>query len=366
MSTVQAPIDHSGSDSRVFERSHPTDAAIAHAVNRCRPLTIGSSASSDADVIAAAIDACATGSTVYTTTDGERLLRMAPALFHASHLGLPIVITVGSATAETDHGYAMALRDCGWVQLYPTDAQDAVDTHIQAFRLADSLSLPVMVCMDAFVAAPGTARPRVPSAAAIDAFLGSEHSRHEPRRVGADPTLDECAELHYLTHAKQAVALEAIWQVAADFRAQFGRQSGGIMGIHRLYGARLAVLGLGSTFQAIAAAVDEIRQHGVSVGALGLRSFRPFPTHTVATELVQCERIVIVERAVAVGIGGIVSTDVRSALARVPVKTHTVIAGLGGQAISARSLERVLYRAAHGSLEELSFLGLDPAILTSH
>jgi pyruvate ferredoxin oxidoreductase alpha subunit len=365
MTAIHTPIRHTDGERRTIDCGHPADAAIARVVERCDAFVIDPSVAPDGDVIAAAIEASATGGSVYTATDGEGLLRMAPALFRASDLGLPIVMSVGSSAARTDHGHAMALRDCGWVQLYPTDYQDAVDTHIQAFRIAESLSLPVMVCLDALAGHPASARPRVPCGAEIDSFLTFEQPHRGPRRVTAAEAPDLRAEVRYLTHAKQSAALEAIWQVAADFRAQFGRRSGGVMSIHRLYGARLAVLGLGSTFEAITGAVDEARRHGVSVGALGLRSFRPFPTQTVATELLRCERVMIVERAIAVGIGGIVSTDVRSALARLPIKTHTVIAGLGGRPISAERLERVIHQAAHGVLEEISFLDLDPAILKS-
>ncbi|MFZ0381690.1 MAG: transketolase C-terminal domain-containing protein [Solirubrobacteraceae bacterium] len=359
MNAIQTLVEQSGGESRPPELGHPRDQAIALAVDRCRPLVIRSSATPGGHVIAAAIDACASGRSVYTTTNGEGLLRMAPALFRASHLGLPIVMTVESPSGPSDHGHAMALRDCGWVQLYPSDDQDAVDTHIQAFRIAESLSLPVMVCTDTFTGAHSVDRPLAPSAEEINAFLERGDWPPPARSISAGETPDMQLEMRYLTHAKQGVALETIRQVGADFRAHFGRRSGGVLTAHRLCAAKLAVLGLGSTFEAITTAVDDVRGHGVSVGAVGLRSFRPFPTQDVGAALLHCERVVIVERAVAVGIGGIVATDVRSALARLPVRTHTVIAGLGNRAISPESLQRALYRALHGNLEELSFLDVN-------
>ena len=166
-------------------------------------------------------------------------------------------------------------------------------------------------------------------------------------------------EMRYLTHAKQGAALETIRQVAADFRAHFGRRSGGVLTTHRLCAAKLAVLGLGSTFEAITTAVDGLRKHGASVGALALRSFRPFPTQDLGAALRHCERVVVVERALAPGIGGIVSTDVRSALARLPIQTHIVIAGLGNQTNSPQSLQRALYTALHADLKELTFLDVN-------
>ena len=270
MNAIHSLVEQSGDESRPSEPGHPRDQAIALAVDRCRPLVIRSSATPGGDVIAAAIDACASGRTVYTTTNGEGLLRMAPALFRASHLGLPIVMTVASPSGASDHGHAMALRDCGWVQLYPSDDQDAVDTHIQAFRIAESLSLPVMVCTDTFTGAHSIDRPLAPSAEEINTFLEGGDWPPPARSISASETSDMQLEMRYLTHTKQGLALETIRQVGADFRAHFGRRSGGVLTTHRLYAAELAVLGLGSTFEAITAAVDELRGHGMSVGALGL------------------------------------------------------------------------------------------------
>ena len=349
MNAIHTPVQPNGSESQAAKRAHPRDQAIALAVDRCRPLVIRSSATTGGDVIAAAIDACAAGRTVYTTTNGEGLLRMAPALFRASYLGLPIVMTVASPSGPSDHGHAMALRDCGWLQLYPSDDQDAVDTHIQAFRIAESLSLPVMVCTDTFTGGHSIDRPLAPSGEEINAFLERGDWPPPARSISAGEAPGMQLKMRYLTHAKQGVALETIRQVGADFCAHFGRRSGGVLTTHRLCAAKLAVFGLGSTFEAITAGVDELRGHGMGAGALALRSFRPFPTQDVGAALLHCERVVVVERAVAIGIGGIVSTDVRSALARLPIQTHTVIAGLGNRAISPESLQGALYRALHGT-----------------
>jgi pyruvate ferredoxin oxidoreductase alpha subunit len=364
MTATLTPMKDAGSEREVLRRMNPREPALADAVARCRPVVIGPSVTVDGDVIAAAIDACGTGRTVYTAVDGEGMLRMARALFRASHLGLPIVMTVGSSPGRRDHEHAMALRDCGWVQLYPTDDQDAVDTHIQAFRIAASLCLPVMVCMDTFTRARATDRPQVPPGDEIQAFLRCGDSLDRPNPLSPDRALEMHMEMRYLTHAKQSVALRTIRQVAADFRERFGRP-GGVLITHKLWGAKVVVLGLGSTFEAITAAVDVVRGHGVSVGAVGLRSFRPFPTQDVGAALLHCERVVIVERAMAVGIGGIVSTDVRSSLVRLPIQTHSVIAGLGDRTIPPESLQLVLYKAARGTLEELSFLDVNRDLMRS-
>src|SRR5271168_938908 len=104
-----------------------------------------------------AIGASATGARAYTATASQGLLYMVEALYNASGLGLPVVMTVANRAIGApiniwnDHSDSMSQRDSGWIQLYVESNQEAVDTHILAFRLAEELSLPVMVCMDGFI-----------------------------------------------------------------------------------------------------------------------------------------------------------------------------------------------------------------------
>ncbi|HSJ94601.1 MAG TPA: hypothetical protein VK896_11260, partial [Gaiellaceae bacterium] len=107
--------------------------------------------------MSAAIGASATGARAYTATASQGLLYMAEAVYNAAGLGLPIVMTVANRAIGApiniwnDHSDTMSQRDCGWIQLYADSNQEAVDLHVQAFRLAEEVSLPVMVCMDGFV-----------------------------------------------------------------------------------------------------------------------------------------------------------------------------------------------------------------------
>ncbi|MDE3132382.1 MAG: pyruvate ferredoxin oxidoreductase, partial [Acidobacteriota bacterium] len=104
-----------------------------------------------------AIGASATGARAYTATASQGLLYMSEALYNASGLGLPIVMTVANRALGApiniwnDHSDSMSQRDSGWIQLYVESNQEAVDVHMQAFKLAEQLSLPVMVCMDGFI-----------------------------------------------------------------------------------------------------------------------------------------------------------------------------------------------------------------------
>jgi pyruvate ferredoxin oxidoreductase alpha subunit len=106
-------------------------------------------------------------------------------------------------------------------------------------------------------------------------------------------------------------------------------------------------------------AIDAMRDEGVRVGALGIKAFRPFPLREVRDVLGRARRVVVLEKALAVGVGGIVAQDIQVALAVTGAHVHTVIAGLGGRSITAASLREMLGRAASGDLEPLTFLDLD-------
>src|SRR6188472_26961 len=123
------------------------------------------------------IGASATGARTYTATASQGLLYMSEAVYNASGLGLPIVMTVANRAIGSpiniwnDHSDAMSQRDSGWIQLYAESNQEALDLHIQAFRLAEELSLPVMVCMDGFVLTHAVERVELPTQGEVDAFL---------------------------------------------------------------------------------------------------------------------------------------------------------------------------------------------------
>ena len=317
-----------------------------------------------------AIGSSATGARTYTATASQGLLFMAEAIYNASGLGLPIVMTVANRAIGApiniwnDHSDSMSQRDCGWIQLFAETNQEALDLHIQAFKLAEELSMPVMVCMDGFILTHAYERVDMPDQADVDAFLPPYEPRQvldpaEPVSIGAMVGPEAFMEVRYLAHAKQLMALEAIPRIAAEFEVRFGRRSGGLVRGYRIDDAQTIVVALGSVLGTIKDAVDELRADGFKIGVLGIQSFRPFPLAAVRAALQGAERIVVLEKSFSVGLGGVVSNDVRLALHRLGQHGYTVIAGLGGRAITKASLNRVFRDAMADTLEPLTFLDLD-------
>jgi pyruvate ferredoxin oxidoreductase alpha subunit len=234
---------------------------------------------SEFGAMSACIGAAAAGARSYTATSSQGLLFMAEALFNASGLGLPIVMTVANRAIGApiniwnDHSDAMAMRDSGWVQLYAESNQEAVDLHIQAFRLAESLSVPVMVCMDGFVLTHAFERVDLPTQEQVDDFVPSFVPQQvldpeEPVTMGAMVGPEAFAEVKYLMHAKQMAAIDLIPDIGHDFRETFGRESGGLLKPYRADDAETVVVALGSVLGTIEEVVDGLRDAGHAVGAV--------------------------------------------------------------------------------------------------
>ncbi len=317
-----------------------------------------------------AIGASAAGARAYTATASQGLLFMVEAVYNASGLGLPIVMTVANRAIGApiniwnDHSDSLSQRDSGWMQLFAETNQEAVDLHIQAFRLAEELSMPIMVCMDGFILTHAFERVDIPEQSQVDAYLPPFEPRQvldpaEPVSIGAMVGPEAFMEVKYLAHAKQMQAIQRIPELAAEFRERFGRDSGGLIRTYRSEDAETIVIAMGSVLGTIKDTVDEMREQGHKIGVLGIISYRPFPQDAVREALLGCRRFVVLEKSLAVGMGGIVATDVRMAVTGTGLKGYTAIAGLGGRAIPKASLHRLFAKAAADDLPPVTFVDLD-------
>ncbi len=316
------------------------------------------------------IGASAAGARAYTATASQGLLFMTEAVYNASGLGLPIVMTVANRAIGApiniwnDHSDSLSQRDSGWMQLFAENNQEAVDLHIQAFRLAEELSMPIMVCMDGYILTHAFERVDIPVQEQVDAYLPSFEPRQvldpsEPISIGAMVGPEAFMEVKYLAHAKQLQAIERIPQLASEFRNIFGRDSGGLVRTYRADDAETMVVAMGSVIGTIKDTVDEMRDEGHRIGVLTIVSYRPFPLEQVRGALLHCRRFLVLEKSLAVGMGGIVATDVRMAVTGAGLKGYTAIAGLGGRPIFKSQLHQLFRQAEKDELPPVTFLDLD-------
>ena len=322
-----------------------------------------------------AIGASAAGVRTYTATSSQGLLFMAEAVYNAAGLGLPIVMTIGNRAIGApiniwnDHSDSMSMRDAGWIQLFAETNQEALDLHVQAFRLAEELSCPVMVCMDGFILTHAYERVDVPTQDQVDAFLPPYQPRQildpaDPVSMGALVGPEAFTEVRYLAHHKQLRALRLIPQLAEAFNKEFGRNSGGLLHCYRTADAETIVVALGSVNGTVQEVVDEMRERGSLIGSISICSFRPFPLSAMREALERAKRVVVLEKCLAVGLGGIVSDGVRKSLSGIVLKGYTVIAGLGGRAITRASLAQLFEDAERDELEEVTFLDLNADVIS--
>ena len=324
--------------------------------------------------LSVAIGASAAGARSYTATASQGLLYMTEAVYNAAGLGLPIVMTIGNRAIGApiniwnDHSDSMALRDAGWIQLYAESNQEALDLHIQAFRLAEALSCPVMVCVDGFILTHAYEQVDIPDAPDVDAFLPPFEpvqvlDCEDPVSIGAMVGPEAFMEVRYLQHRKQLAALDLIPEIASQFSQRFGRDSGGLVKPYRTEDAETVIVALGSVNGTIKDAVDEMREAGHAIGSLSVTSFRPFPLQAVRAALEHAKRFIVLEKSLSVGLGGPLSDGVRKAMSGTGVQGCTVIAGLGGRAITKKSLKDLFEKGERDELELLNFLDLDWSIV---
>ena len=312
------------------------------------------------------IGSSAAGARTYTATASQGMLFMAEAVYNASGLGLPIVMTVGNRSIGApiniwnDQSDSMSMRDAGWIQLFVEDNQQAVDIHIQAFKIAEALSLPVMVCMDGFILTHAIEGIDVPDQKQVDKFLPSFTPRQildpeNPISIGAMVGPEAFTEVRYLAHQKQKEALKLIPKINEEFKQIFGRDSGGLISTFNVEDADTVIVTLGSVIGTIQEALDEQDEN---IGALTIRSFRPFPLEEIRSALKNVKRVVVFEKCFAVGIGGIVANNVRMALSGTNIEVYEVIGGLGGRPITRKSLHKLFKDAVKDNLETVTFLDL--------
>jgi pyruvate ferredoxin oxidoreductase alpha subunit len=326
--------------------------------------------------LSVAIGASAAGARAYTATASQGLLFMAEAVYNAAGLGLPIVMTLGNRAIGApiniwnDHSDAMSMRDAGWIQLFAETNQEAVDLHIIAFRLAEELSMPVMVCVDGFILTHAFERVDIPDQAQVDGFLPPYDpvqvlDPQFPASIGAMVGPEAFTEVRFLAHYKQRQALGLIPAFSDEFGKIAGRAAGGLLRTYRVEDAQTIVVAMGSICGTIKDAVDEMREDGEKIGVVCLVSYRPFPVEELSQALAGAKDVVVVEKSIAVGVGGPLADNVEGALRNLEKRPrlHSAIAGLGGRPIPRDSLRRLFKNAVESPWEGPHFLDLNDRVV---
>ena len=344
---------------------------------------------SEHTALSACVGAAAAGARAFTATASQGLALMWEILYIAASLRLPIVMAVVNRALSApinihcDHSDTMGARDSGWIQLYCENSQEAYDTTIQAWRIAEhpEVQLPVMVTIDGFVLSHTLENVRVLPDDVVRRFIGERQFikvvGHEGREVPLvlDPenplTLGAFGMYtHYFEYkVQQAEAMEKAKPVIEEVGRAYGEISGRTYGLvhpYKLEDADVAIVGLGSTMGTAKTAVDILRGDGVKAGLLRIRSFRPFPREKILESLSHVRAIGVLDRAMSFGAyGGPLFMEMRSLFYDADAKPlmSNYIYGLGGRdmpvSLLVDTLRDVARNAERGRVEEpIRYMGV--------
>ncbi len=333
---------------------------------------------SEFSALSISIGASAGGVRTYTATASQGLLFMAEAVYNASGLGLPIVMTVASRAIGApiniwnDHSDSLSQRDSGWLQLFCESNQDAVDTHIMAFKIAEQVGLPVMVLMDGFVLTHAFERLDIPSQEQIDSFLPEYQPKEfldpkEPISMGAMVGPEAFTEVRLLQQRKMYKALKVIEDVTKEYRALTGRNSGGLLDCYNCENADVKLIIAGSSVGTAKDEIDRLTKQGYKVGIISLKAFRPFPYDAIRAAIGDTKKVAVLERAFSFGARGIIAPEVERAMRGTGCEIHTAIAGLGGRAVLGSTIKRIADMALNDQFkDEVTWVDVDAKMLNSY
>lgn len=327
---------------------------------------------SEHSAMAACIGASATGARAFTATSGQGLLLMHEMLHWAAGGRYPIVIgAVNRGIAPgwsvwTEQSDTLAQRDTGWLQYYCESNQDVMDTTIQAFKVAETIMLPAMVVLDAFVLSHTSEVVDIPDQGLVDKYLPPFRPQwkldvNDPHAFNALVAPAEWFELRFKIQEAMQDAVEVARQADDEYGRLFGRRWG-LVESYRMEGAEVALVTSSTITSTARDVIDEMRGQGIPVGLVKVRLFRPFPSRDVAQALQGVKKVAVLDRNLTFGQCGVFGEEIKSALygTSVRVPLFDFVLGLGGRDVTPATIREVAqYTLDHDApTEDIIWIGV--------
>jgi pyruvate/2-oxoacid:ferredoxin oxidoreductase alpha subunit len=305
---------------------------------------------SEHSVMSACIPASLAGVRVFTATASQGLLLMHELLHYAAGARAPIVMANVNRTVASpwafwpDQTDSLAQRDTGWIQFYVESAQEALDTVLQAYRVAEQLLLPALVNLDAFYVSHALEPVSIPSQPLVDAYLPPFDPPHRLDPAQPESWGNVVSQDMFYRHRQAAEeAMSRVPVLAAEADREWAEHTGRAWGLverYRCDGADCVVVTMGSMCGSAREAVDALRAEGVAVGLAKLRLFRPLPVAALRAALQGVRDVVVLDRNHSPGVGGVLHQELRAALYGVdhPPRVHGLLAGVGGVNVPPRRI----------------------------
>jgi len=308
---------------------------------------------SETSALATCIGGSLAGARAFTATSSQGLALMHELLHWASGARLPIVLAnVNRSMAApwslgVDHNDTLSQRDTGCMQIYCETAQEVLDSVLIAFKVAEAVLLPVIVCLDGFLLSHYSEPVEIPDQEEVDRFLPRRKTKYvldpnNPRSFGGGVSSEVLFELRKRLHADM-VGVEAQYaRNCAQFRRRFGRQYYAVE-TFRTKGSELALITNGTMAGTIKAYVRE-KGFKKRIGLIKMRLFRPFPKVGLRKAVMGLKKVAVIDRNISPGAGGIFAQEIKAALYRIddPVPLVSVIGGLGGVDVTPDHLDRLV------------------------
>ena len=309
---------------------------------------------SEHSAMAAVVGSSSAGVRSFTATSGQGLLLMHEVLHWAAGARLPIVLAnVNRAVGPgwniwADQSDSLSQRDTGWVQIYCESNQEVLDSVIMAYSLAEKISLPVMLTYDAFFLSHTSEIVDVPEIEQVDTFLPPYNPEFKldvdnPRMFGGMTGPDYYYEERYVMHKDALEVLELYPKVCKEFNDIFGREYD-IVEEYQTEDAELILMTAGTITSVTRIALDKLYEQGKKVGMMKIRMFRPIPVERWCKVLGNAAKVVVIERNLTAGLGGVFANEVQAAL--YPLQNRPVIfpviAGLGGRDVTPEDVEGII------------------------
>ncbi|MFL5375765.1 MAG: hypothetical protein ACJ78T_17340 [Myxococcales bacterium] len=315
--------------------------------------------------------ASACGARVFTGSSGVGWMYAMECLTVTPALRIPMIAMVGNRALDdpgafgVEHNDALAVRDLGWQLVWVDSAQEALDTALIAYRVAEDrrIFLPVAISCDGAFLTHSQGIVKIPSQAKVDAFL-PRYDRKDlllhpdnPITVAPQANEDWLMEIRRQTAAAMERSAGVIREAYADFERIFGRKYGNpFFEEYMTDDADVVLVGMGTLSNPVRVAIRQMREEGKKVGFVRLRWFRPFPAEELAKSLGRFKAVGVIDRDFSLGSphhSGVLATEVRTAMYSAPSRPPVVgfICGLGGREVTlpdVRKMSEIVSQAASG------------------
>lgn len=310
---------------------------------------------SELSALSACVGASAAGSRTYSATTSQGLMLMAEVCYNASGMRLPIVMSIANRALGAplsiwnDQQDSIAMRDCGWLQFYAEDNQEATDLHFLAYKVTEdpTIQLPAFVCFDGFILSHTYEPIDMLTQEQVDQYLppfnpAEKLDAKDPISFGMYATPDYYMEFRYEMDEAQKRAKSVIAKYGKEFGTLFGRDYSALVEGYLLDDAETAIVAMGSLCGTVKDAIDEMRAEGKKVGLLKIRVYRPFPYEDIKKALSGVKRVAVLDKNISLGAKGAVAIEVRDALYGSAIPVLDYVLGLGGRDIRKKNIKEIV------------------------